>query len=295
MENDNGKHTRPATAEERDAVIGKAMVRALAVEEPGGECCTAGEIAALVDNALNGEQRDRIMGHLAACRRCYAIYSLAHGLHGSEATDTVAYKRRTRYALSGALAVAAAALLAGKFTLAPAPEHPARTVGQGQPEQRVAAAPSVAATDAGERADIPKPAPPARKAAPEPAVLALLIDEEAARPGAKSFGFAGHAADNGPAISVQDLEITGDKPFRLVIGFAPWEGAGIDLATLKVVCLKAEPIDLTPRLRPYAGAQGIRAERVRLPEGMYRFRVSVNDYQGRLSEKDFSITVSYKF
>ena len=126
-------------------------------------------------------------------------------------------------------------------------------------------------------------------------LLQLLTAEEAARPEEKSYGFASPQPDNGPFIGVPKLEVTEGKPFALVVRLTPRDGAGPDPATLRVECLKSPAIDLTSRVRPYVSLEGLNIDRVTLPAGLYHFRVSVSDVQGRLSEKDFTILVSGAF
>jgi hypothetical protein len=126
-------------------------------------------------------------------------------------------------------------------------------------------------------------------------VVHLLTAEEASRPASKSFGFAAQSADNGPSIEAPELEVEEFRPFVLAVKFSPRNGVAPDPATLKVECLKTPAIDLTLRVRPYATADGIRIDQVILPEGLHRFRVSVSDVHGRLSEKEFVVLVSGAF
>jgi hypothetical protein len=126
--------------------------------------------------------------------------------------------------------------------------------------------------------------------------LELLTREEAALPESKNFGFAAPLRDAGPAISVQDMEIGADRrSFPLVVGFAPKDGRPVDIVTLRLECLKSAPLDLTARIRPYAGKDGIKMDIVSLPPGFYRFRVAIGDCNGRLSEKEFTVKVSVTY
>lgn len=123
----------------------------------------------------------------------------------------------------------------------------------------------------------------------------LLSVEEAARPALRSYGFAENMADNGPSISVPNLEVKESSQFTLEVRLNARDGAASDLSTLRVECLKNPVIDLTPRLIPYISTEGIKIDRTTLPPGLHYFRVSVNDVRGRLSEKDFTILVSGAF
>jgi hypothetical protein len=123
----------------------------------------------------------------------------------------------------------------------------------------------------------------------------LLSIEEAARPAGRSYGFANQAADNGPAIVAQDLEVQEAKPFTLMVRLNARDGAAPDLATLRIECLKSPVIDLTPRLKQYITEEGVKVDRTTLPPGLHHFRVSINDVRGRLTEKDFTVLVSGAF
>ncbi len=128
------------------------------------------------------------------------------------------------------------------------------------------------------------------------ATLELLTREEAALPEARSFGFSTSLRSDGPAIRVKDVEVGEGQPsFPLEVGFATRAGGAVDLATLKMECLKSTTIDLTPRIKPYATTEGVRIANVSLPPGLYRFRVAIGDVNGRMSEKDFTVKVSVKF
>lgn len=131
-------------------------------------------------------------------------------------------------------------------------------------------------------------------AIPEPQ-FELLSFEEAARPEVRSYGFAAHVADSGPSIDAPDLEVQEAKPFTLMVRLNARDGAAPDLLTLRVECLKSPVIDLTPRLKRYITSEGVKVDRTTLPPGLHRFRVSVNDMHGRLSEKDFTVLVSGVF
>ncbi|GAM09472.1 hypothetical protein OR1_01751 [Geobacter sp. OR-1] len=124
--------------------------------------------------------------------------------------------------------------------------------------------------------------------------LQLLTDEEAALPNSRKAGFTELPAE-GPEISADNVEITDRKPFRLAISFKPKAGEGADISSLRVTGLKVTPIDLTPRIKPFVSEAGLFIRNVILPEGQHRFRVSIADYRGRLSEKEFVINVKYSF
>ncbi|MCM0083508.1 hypothetical protein L4X63_18130 [Geomonas sp. Red32] len=124
----------------------------------------------------------------------------------------------------------------------------------------------------------------------------LLTVQEAALPDSRVYGMAERLPSDGPEIWVSDLEVPAAAPtFPLVVRFAEKGDVPVDAATVRLECLKSNPIDLTPRIRPYAGKQGISLQSVSLPPGLYRFRVAVGDVKGRFSEKEFTVKVSVIF
>lgn len=128
------------------------------------------------------------------------------------------------------------------------------------------------------------------------APLQLLSTAEAALPEAKNFGFANSLRDEGPVIAAKDIVIDAkEQTFTLVVAFAPKDGAPVDISTLKLECLKSSTIDLTPRIRDFASKEGIKADSISLPPGQYRFRVAISDFNGKFSEKEFTVKVSVNY
>lgn len=127
-------------------------------------------------------------------------------------------------------------------------------------------------------------------------VLQLLTTEEAARPEGKNFGFAAALRNEGPAIAAKDLEVpAGQESFPLVVGFTAKDGTPVDVDSLKLECLKSNPIDLTARVKPYTDKEGVKIDNISLPPGYYRFRVAISDFKGRFSEKEFCVKVSVNY
>lgn len=127
------------------------------------------------------------------------------------------------------------------------------------------------------------------------AALQLLTAEEAARPEAKNFGFAAALRNDGPSITAKDLEVPPGQTFPLAVAFTAKDGTPVDIETLKLECLKSTPIDLTARVKPHAGKEGVKVDNVSLPPGYYRFRVAISDIKGRFSEKEFLVKVSVNY
>jgi hypothetical protein len=277
----------------RDQVIGRALAGRIPTGE--GSCPTSEQIATLVDGLLTGAERDRLLGHLASCRSCRESFLVASELAGGEG----AVGSPRRWLVLPFLAAAMLAFLA--LRLAPELLHPTHTELASQPRAplRVAELPAQAprvaiqAAPKAPRQSRTGTAVAGKKAEP----LNLLSAKEAAQPAGKTYGFGARERSDGPSIVVESPAQDGKESqiAGLRIKFAPESGNGVDLSTLKVECLKDKPIDLTLRLKPYVTRQGIHLEKFKAPAGSYRFRVSVADYMGRFSEKEFTVNVSGNF
>ncbi len=97
----------------------------------------------------------------------------------------------------------------------------------------------------------------------------------------------------GPSIELITLEVEStDKgltlivPVHVFIKFTAGQRP-IDLSSLEVTLVMLFCIDLTDRLRPYATADGIRAQGIEVPTGNHRIRVSLADVDGHTTVRDF--------
>lgn len=168
---------------------------------------------------------------------------------------------------------------------------------QGQPPAAKAPAPApVAAPAAPTAVKAPTPAPATAAAPPAPArgSALLMTAKEAALPSSTQVGFAGVSVDDGPTIII-------DKPgdgatvssgFPLYILYDAAGRESIDVDTVKLICRKQPPINLTPRIKQQITAKGIWLENVQLPPGTYRLKLSLADTLGRPAEREFSIKVT---
>jgi len=96
---------------ERDAAIGQKLSRAIK-ESAGFENCPSSEdISAFLDGRLDQKQRDKLIGHLSHCERCYEVFSIAREMVGQEEEEAVAKKKRNWVYPSFAFAVAVALII----------------------------------------------------------------------------------------------------------------------------------------------------------------------------------------
>jgi hypothetical protein len=297
MKNTTTHTVRQSSSEARDRAIGRALVTELDRRGSTESCITPEELAACLDSSLSEKERDRVMGHLSGCSRCYQVFTLAGEMRQSEQTGDSS-RRTGWYMISGLAAAAAVAALVIRLTVA-GPEQ------KQQVAQQVARPLAVAVQNP--PSDAPSPAPPA----PKPLLaqrlplekksasgaLQLISPEEAALPDAKTFGFSGRAVSGGPEITVESpLEgAEQSSAINLRITFTPHDTEIVALSTLKLEYLKQTPLDLTLRIKPFASGNGVSANKVKLPPGLHRFRVSITDSSGRFSEKDFTVLVSGAF
>lgn len=82
------------------------------------------------------------------------------------------------------------------------------------------------------------------------------------------------------------------SPMPLRIKFQPRNNVAIDPDSVKVTYLKANPVDLTSRIKRYVTQTGIDMAQAEVPPGTHLMRVDVTDQQGRSSSSVFKVTVA---
>lgn len=110
----------------------------------------------------------------------------------------------------------------------------------------------------------------------------------------KVFGFSASLPHEGPVIKVLQPSLDSElhNPFKLHVRFVPRDGADVNLNTLKVEALKIINVNITARLLPYATKDGIKMDKVEIPSGRHRIRVSLKDTSGRETQEVFAINVN---
>ena len=111
------------------------------------------------------------------------------------------------------------------------------------------------------------------------AQVQLVTDEEARLPEAANLLTRG--ITRGPAVRLASAADVSASSFPLEIRLEARGGARIDASTLKVEYLKSPTIDLTGRIQGLLRDNAISAQAVRVPAGLHRLRVSVQDSDGR--------------
>ncbi|MCM0083507.1 zf-HC2 domain-containing protein [Geomonas sp. Red32] len=146
--------------------LAKAIGKGLAESSPAGPCPALEEIAALVDGAVTGAERDLLLGHFASCDSCRETFVRSRELTSAGSAGA----KRNRYLLPSAFAAAAVMVLALSVALhAPGPSPagaPAAKVADAA-RNSAAVAPTVAMAPASQSE--PSPVAPSTPARPEAA------------------------------------------------------------------------------------------------------------------------------
>jgi anti-sigma factor RsiW len=226
-------------AADRDTLIGSAISNAIACSSPVDLCPTTEQLAALVDGNFSGDERDSLLGHMAACERCREIYILSHALSSEE---PVQRNNRGWYMAGGTFAAVALVVLAVKLTMqepaapvqlaAPAPvQHQSVSNSMTSPNPQVAISPQVQ----------PKEIPFSAAAVARQLAKAASADSLAAFIGASasgSYGFSGSGSQQTTAFQ------TGKELFELELWLAAGDTERADLARERVLpLLKSVGVD----------------------------------------------------
>ncbi len=106
------------TTKDRDAILGKALVRTLQYECEMDHPEIEG-LAALIDNKLSPDERTRLMGHMASCDRCYELFIMSFEMAKERQGAGRTASFRMPLALAAGLLVIVGAFLAYKGLLIP--------------------------------------------------------------------------------------------------------------------------------------------------------------------------------
>lgn len=289
------QNIQTASPQDRDTELGRALARKLSSSK--GACPAPENIALLVDGDMDEADRDILLGHLASCDKCRDIFLAARKLTREKSAGS---SRRGWYVISSFATAAVVAFCMIKILPLVRPSLVAdttdsKTIASRHVGKEPEAQPRVDYKTSHEapKSSSVKSMVASRRVTP----LELLSAEEAALPMAKTFGFVAPERSDGPLIVVEnpsqdDTKFAGTS---LRIKFVPRLGEKVDLTTLRLEYLKENPVDLTQRIKPYVTPQGISVDKVRVPEGFHRFRVRIADYHGKLSEKEFVVSVTGAF
>lgn len=117
--------------------------------------------------------------------------------------------------------------------------------------------------------------------------FSLITDNEAKLPAAAEISNT-RAITRGPSVKLITPDISAGPvkgPFTLKVSFEAHGGAIIDPASIKVVYLKANPVDLMDRIRSGVKPDGIELVGAEVPAGEHQIQISLQDNEGHKASK----------
>lgn len=122
----------------------------------------------------------------------------------------------------------------------------------------------------------------------------LISPKEAQQPAASgALNTRGIARGPGIRVTSPDPAAADVKsPFDLKVQFESRGGNKIDPAAVKVTYLKANAVDLTPRLKGAINEGGIDFSKAEVPPGEHAIKITVKDVEGRETSTVLNLNVS---
>lgn len=122
--------------------------------------------------------------------------------------------------------------------------------------------------------------------------VVLITVDEARLPAPQQVAFS-RGITRAPRIELSPID-DGQlrSPIHFKLTFRAFGGSTIDLNSLNITYLRSSGIDLTPRVRPYASAQGIDIPDAEAPPGEHLIKVTITDSEGRQGVSNFTLTVA---
>jgi hypothetical protein len=121
----------------------------------------------------------------------------------------------------------------------------------------------------------------------------LISDKEAALPDPPT-ALVVRGITRGPGIrmTAPDPDAAVTAPFNLKVIFQPRGGSKIDTSSVRVTYLKAQPIDLSGRVKSGLSEGGIDVKNAEAPSGSHAIQISVADSEGRKTSAVFTLKVA---
>jgi hypothetical protein len=124
----------------------------------------------------------------------------------------------------------------------------------------------------------------------------LITADEAKLPPSGNAALLTRGITRGPGIEQEspaaNQAVTSPLPFK--IKFEIRNKVAIDPSTVKLVYLKAVPVDLTERIKKHMTADGIAMDHAEVPPGVHLLRLDLKDMQGRVATAVIKLTVADK-
>lgn len=124
----------------------------------------------------------------------------------------------------------------------------------------------------------------------------LITAEEAKTADAVNVPVNTRGVTRAPGIEQESPEPgqSATSPLSLKIKFQPRNNVPIDLSSVKLVYLKAAPIDLTGRIAKHVKPTGIVMDQAQIPPGVHSLRVELQDANGRAATAVIKLRVADK-
>jgi hypothetical protein len=124
----------------------------------------------------------------------------------------------------------------------------------------------------------------------------LITEAEAKLPNSINVSMNMRGLTRGPGI--EQLSPHPDQsvnsPLPLKIKFQIRNKVAIDLMSVKLIYLKATPVDLTERIKKHLTPDGIEMDQAEAPAGTHVLRLDLKDKQGRVGTAIIKLTVARK-
>jgi hypothetical protein len=124
--------------------------------------------------------------------------------------------------------------------------------------------------------------------------IQLITAKEAQLPSA-SGALNTRGIARGPGIRVTSPDPSAAEiksPFDLKVQFESRGGNKIDAAAVKITYLKANAVDLTPRLKGAITENGIDLNKAEVPPGEHAIKITVKDVEGRETNTVLNLIVN---
>jgi hypothetical protein len=121
----------------------------------------------------------------------------------------------------------------------------------------------------------------------------LITEDEAKLPPAKGAVMSDRRGiTRGPKIEVVGDREQSHSPVHLQLRFESFGGSKIDPESLRVIYLRTPNVDLTERVKSFAGVTGLDIPDAELPPGDHLIRVDIKDSDGRTGSTSFLLKIS---
>jgi len=132
--------------------------------------------------------------------------------------------------------------------------------------------------------------------APRALAEVLITETEARLPASPNVSMAMRGLTRGPGIrQLSPSPNRGVKsPLVFKVRFLIRNNVAIDPASVKLIYLKAKPVDLTERIKTHLTPNGIEMDQAEVPPGTHVLRLDLKDQQGRSGTAIIKLVVAGK-